>query len=503
MTTDPLATLHARLRELQHLNQAMALLGWDHEVTMPPRGATGRAAQRATLAGVIHEKMVDAELGVLLEDLGNDPALTADDRANVREARRLRDRAVRLPRQLVHDLAETVGLAHAEWVAAREHDDWSRFAPHLARIVDLKRQEARALDIGDEPYDALLDEFEPGARTAALLPVFADLEAALRDLLAGLDTATPPPILPPGPYPRARQAALGREVLVAMGYDLAAGRLDVSAHPFSESMGPGDVRVTTRYDEDDLLSGLTATMHEGGHALYEQGLPEELRDLPAGQAVSLGIHESQSLLWENHVGRGRPFGTWLTGRLREHFPDRLAGLDPDHLVRVMNVVRPGLIRIEADEVTYNLHVILRLRIERALLNDELDVADIPHTWRELSRDLLGVEVPDDRRGALQDIHWCMGAIGYFPTYTLGKLYAAMFWNAARRDLPDLDTHLAAGDCQPLREWLGEHIHRQAARQPAADLCREVCGHHLRADDFVAHLRGKYAAPADPDTDPRE
>ena len=343
---------------------------------------------------------------------------------------------MRLPATLVRELAEAVGLAQPDWVAAREQDDWDRFAPHLARIVDLKRREAAELGIGDEPYDALLDEYEPGARTAQLMPVFGDLRTALVDLLGRIDATAAP--LPAGPYPVARQEMLSRDVLAAIGYDLAAGRLDVSAHPFTESPGPGDVRVTSRFAADDLLSGLTATLHEGGHALYEQGLPDHLAELPSGQAVSLGIHESQSLLWENHVGRSRPFCRWLAPRLREAFPTVLAGLDHDALHAALNTVRPGPIRIEADEVHYNLHIVLRLEIERALLAGDLAVNDVPAAWRERARDLLGLKIADHRTGALQDIHWCMGALGYFPTYTLGKLYAAMFWNAARRDLPDLD-----------------------------------------------------------------
>jgi carboxypeptidase Taq len=487
--SDTVTTFRERCREIQRLAGVLGLLGWDQEVTMPPRGAATRARQRGALAGLVHERLTAPELGALLDDLAGAGALPDDVAADVRVLGHQRERAVRLPASLVRELAEAVGLAQPDWVAAREHDDWDRFAPHLARIVDLKRREAAELGIGDEPYDALLDEYEPGARTAWLLPVFADLRTALVDLLGRIDATVA--TLPAGPYPPARQEMLSRDLLAAIGYDLAAGRLDVSAHPFTESPGPGDVRVTSRFVADDLLSGLTATLHEGGHALYEQGLPEHLAELPSGQAVSLGIHESQSLLWENHVGRSRPFCRWLAPRLREAFPTVLAGLDHDALYAALNTVRPGPIRIEADEVHYNLHIVLRLEIERALLTGDLAVRDVPVAWRDRARDLLGLEIADHRTGALQDIHWCMGALGYFPTYTLGKLYAAMLWSAVRRDLPDLDTLLAGGEFEPLLSWLRTHVHARGSVLPAADLCREITGHELRADDFVAYLAGKY------------
>ena len=482
------------LQDIQRLNGALALLGWDQEVTMPPRGARNRAGQRAALAGVVHERLTDPELGILLSEAAEDPDLDAGWRANVRETTRLRERAIRLPESLVRDIAEAAALAQPEWVQARRDDDWSRFAVHLDRIVRLKRLEAVELDLGEEPYDALLDEFEPGARTTELLPVFTTLRASLTDLMSRLDTnPRPTDDLGSGPFPSVRQDALSRDVLAAIGYQFESGRLDVSAHPFTESMGPGDVRITTSYAEHDVLTGLWSSLHEGGHALYEQGLPEELRNTPAGQSVSLGIHESQSRLWENHVGRGRPFCTWLAPRLAATFPDRLGDLDADRLYRASNVVRPTPIRIEADEVTYNLHIILRFGIERALIAGDLDVAGVPDMWRSEARELLGLTITDDRTGPLQDIHWCLGALGYFPTYTLGNLYAAMFWNAARDDLPDLDQQLAAGDYRPLLAWLRKKIHTRGSILSARDICRNVTGHDLRVDDFVAYLNTKFDA----------
>jgi carboxypeptidase Taq len=486
--------LREQLQTIHRLDGVMAVLGWDQEVVMPTGGARTRGHHRGALASVIHEKVTAPELGERLDAAAADPQADPALLANVRVARRRRDRAVKLPASLVRELAEATATAHPDWVAARRDDDWARFAPHLTRLVDLKRREAAALGIGDEPYDALLDEYEPDARTAEIVPVFTALRESLVDLLGrlGPDAGHDVP-LGKGPFSLARQEILNRRALEAIGYDFACGRLDVSAHPFTESPGPGDVRVTTRYDENDILSGLTSTLHEGGHALYELGLPAELAELPAGQALSLGIHESQSRMWENAVGRGLPFCRWLCGVMREVFDGQLDGLQPETLQRALTVVRPSPIRVEADEVTYNLHIILRLEIERALVAGDLETADVPAVWREKARDLLGLELADDRTGPLQDIHWTMGAIGYFPTYTLGNLYAAMFWNAARADVPDLDDRLAAGDGQPLLGWARRKIHARASLVTAAELCREVTGRDLCADDFVAYLNDRYGA----------
>lgn len=484
-----------RLHQLHRLGGAMGLLGWDQEVTMPPGGARTRAGHRSALAGVIHEKLVAPQLGSLLDDLVPGMAdLDAAAQANVRETLRMRERAVRLPTELVCEQAEAAAMAHGEWVRARQEDDWQRFAPHLARLVALKQQEAGYLGIGEEPYDSLLDDHEPGARTADLLPVFETLRSALSSLLErlGADPSSRPGSLS-GSFDIARQDDLNRRVLAAIGYDLDQGRLDVSAHPFTESMGAGDVRITTHYHADKPLSGIFSTLHEAGHALYEQGLPLEHRDTPAGQPVSLGIHESQSRLWENCVGRSRPFCTWLAPLLRECFPAQARGLDADTLQRAANVILPTAIRIEADEVSYNLHIILRMEVERALIGGDAAPADVPTLWREKARTYLGLDVPDDRAGALQDIHWCTGSFGYFPTYTLGNLYAAMFWRSARHDLPDLDDDLAAGRFDGLLGWLRRRIHARGSIVTAGDLCREVTGSDLDAAPFIDYLEAKYGS----------
>jgi carboxypeptidase Taq len=495
--TDTYRQFTTRLEQLHRLGGAMALLGWDQEVTMPAGGARSRAGHRAALAEVIHQKLVDPALGGLLDDLEGYAGLDAAAAANVRESRRLRDRAVRLPTELVRDQAEAATLAHGEWVQARRNDDWDGFAPHLARLVDLKRREAIALAVGDEPYDSLLDDHEPGARTADLLPVFAQLRAALTDLLGQIGDRLQDPVTPlRGRFSEPDQDRLCRDVLALIGYDFNGGRLDLSTHPFTESMGRGDVRITTRLDPDNPLSGLYSTLHEGGHALYEQGLPAAHATLPAGRPVSLGIHESQSRLWENFVGRSLPFCRWLAPRLRNVFPAAMTDLADERLYRLVNRVAATPIRVEADEVTYNLHIILRLEIERLLIAGDLPARDVAAVWREKAREYLGLAIADDRTGALQDIHWCTGAFGYFPTYTLGNLYGAMFWQAARRELPDLDDLIAAGRCEPLLAWLRAQIHTRGSILTAGDLCHAVTGSALTPGPFIAYLQDKYGALAD-------
>ncbi|MFO7607565.1 MAG: carboxypeptidase M32 [Candidatus Krumholzibacteriia bacterium] len=499
---DDTAARYARFLQLVHevhdLGSAMGLLEWDQEIMMPPRGVQGRARVRATVAALMHDRMVDPELGELVATLAGtaaaDPgAFDPWARANLRELKRQRDRAVKVPRQLVADLAREGSLAQQAWVEARAKDDWARFAPHLARLVDLKRREAQAVGYATEPYDALLDEYEPGARAADLAQLFAQLRDGLVPILDALREAPHPPADAAwrGAFTAADQDRLGRAVLDAMGYDFAAGRLDVSAHPFTQGLGPGDVRITTRYDAADLRPALYATMHEGGHALYELGLPGEHAGEPVGSAVSLGIHESQSRLWENLVGRSRPFVAWLAPQLAGIWPAAYGGADPEALYRAANTVRPSLIRIEADEVTYNLHIILRLEIERALVAGEVEVDGLPSLWREKVKAYLGLDVPSDREGVLQDIHWSFGLFGYFPTYALGNLYASQLFAAARRHLPDLDAQLARGELAGLLGWLRANVHGPGSLYPAGELCVRVTGQELSPEPFLAHVRAKF------------
>lgn len=489
---DPYARLLARARELHDLGSAAAVLSWDQETFLPPKGVAARARQRSTLAGLHHERLCAPALARLLAALA-DAELPPAEAALVREVRRARDRAARLPRSLVVALTEAQSLAQQAWVEARARDDWPAFAPHLARLVDLKRREAQAVGYEGEPYNALLDEYEPGARVEALAPLFARLKAELVPLLAAIAAAPrrPDAALLRQEFAPAQQEVLCRELLAAVGFDFAAGRLDVSAHPFTSGTNPGDVRLTTHYNPRDLRAALYATLHEGGHGLYEQGFPLEHDGTPLCDAISLGIHESQSRLWENLVGRSRPFLAHWAPRLRELFPAQLGGAGPEDLYRAVNVVEPSLIRIEADEVTYNLHIVLRLELERALLAGDVEVGELPALWNARMRDDLGVTPPDDARGVLQDIHWAFGLFGYFPTYTLGNLYAAQFWAAAQADVPDLPARIGRGEFRPLLDWLRDKIHRHGRQPSAAELCRRVTGRDLDAAPFLDYLRRKF------------
>jgi carboxypeptidase Taq len=488
--------LRARLREIATLASASATLSWDQETMMPPEAGPLRAEQLATLAGLVHERATDPRLGGLIDRCEDDTALQRDDatRASLREIRRDWERAIRLPTELVREITETGSLAMEAWKAARAASDYAAFAPWLAKTVALARARAEHLrgDGEGELYDALLDPYEPGMTAARLEEVFGTLRAGLTPLLAAAAEAAPTDeraawiVLP-----IERQQAFNREVAAAIGFRFEAGRLDSSAHPFCEGAGPGDTRLTTRYRADGWMDALSSTLHEAGHGLYEQGLPKQERwGEPLAESASLGIHESQSRLWENAVGRSRPFWRWALPRARERFGAALEGVGAEELFRAANVVRPNLIRVESDEATYNLHIMLRFDLERALLRGDLTADDLPGAWNERMRADLGLEVPDDARGALQDVHWSMGAIGYFPTYTLGNLYAAQLWEAIRRGLPELDAQIEGGEFAPLLGWLRREIHAHGRRFPAEELCRRASGGPLRPEPLLRYLEGK-------------
>jgi len=481
------------MAEIRALNSAQGLLSWDQETYMPVDGLSARAESRAVLSGLVHDRTVDEGFGDLLAALAA-ADLDATSAANVRETIRDRDRAVKVPRELVTELARVTTLAQQAWVKARETDDWPLFSPLLAEVLELRRRQADALGYVSEPYDALLDEYEPGADSEQIAAVFADLRAQLIPLVAAIGDAGPrEDVLARRRYPEPAQIELSLRVLKAMGFDFRAGRLDKSAHPFTTGISARDVRLTSHYDEGDLAKSLYSTIHEGGHGLYEQGLPLAEAGLPLGEAVSLGIHESQSRLWENQVGRSRVFVDWLMPQLRELFPGVLDDVDPDGFHRAVNIVRPSLIRIEADEVTYNLHIILRMELERALLRGDLEVDDLPGQWNERMAADLGVTPRNDAEGVLQDIHWSFGLFGYFPTYALGNLYAAQLFATARDELDGLDDRIARGDFLPLLEWMREKIHVHGRRHTAGELCRLATGRDLDSRPFLDHLNRKFGA----------
>jgi len=486
-------SLLQRARELALLGSASSILHWDQETYMPEKANGWRAEQLAHLAGLSHRLWTAPEVGgwiAACEAEGPEP--DGDAAVNVREWRRSYDRATKLPSALVEECSKTEALAHQAWVEARAKSDFSVFQTLLAKLIDLSRRKADLWGYAESRYDALLDAYEPGARAAAVHALFEDLAPRLSALVAqgvAAQEARPAPPLPPGPYPVAGQQALNREVAAAFGFDFAAGRIDTTAHPFCTGLGPRDCRLTTRYDENDFTSSLYGILHETGHGLYDQGLPEAHYGTPRGEAVSLGIHESQSRLWENHVGRSRAFWEHWFPRAVHHFP-QLKSSSPEALWRHVNKIERSFIRVEADEVTYDLHIILRFRIERQLIEGTLEVGDVPAFWNESFEKLLGLKVPDNARGCLQDIHWSMGGFGYFPTYTLGNLNAAQLMEAARRELAGLEAALAGAQYGALLDWLRQRIHGRGMALRPMDLMREATGRTVTPEAHLRHLQSK-------------
>jgi carboxypeptidase Taq len=485
--------LAERSREIFTIHTIAALTAWDQQVNMPPKGVAHRATMMAYLAQLEHEKQTNPHIGELLAAAATGQ-WGPDEAANLREWQRSYDQATKLPPDLVRRQAELVTHATQLWELAREQSDYAAFAPSLADLIAISREVADHLGWQAERYDALLDLYEPGLTTAQCETLFTSLRQSLVGLLQSI-TASPrqPHDGPLGTviFPRDAQRAFGVEVSQALGFDYAAGRLDVSAHPFTEGIFPGDVRLTTRYDERWPLQALMGTIHEAGHGMYEQGLPLAHLGTPRGQAVSLGVHESQSRFWENNVGRSRPFWAYWFPRLRTRFPSQLDGVALDDFYRLANRVQPSLVRVEADEVTYNLHIMVRFEIERDLFRDALRPADLRDVWNSKYKAYLGLDVPDDRLGILQDVHWAWCNFGYFPTYTLGTVYAAQLEAALRRAIPDLDARMAAGEFAGLLSWLREQIHGCGMLYRADALIEHATGRRPSVEDYVAYLARKY------------
>jgi len=463
---------------------------------MPAKGAAHRAEQLALLAGLAHGQFTAPEIGDLLSQAEEGNAKQEPRSAvavNVREIRRVYDRATRVPAALVEELARTSALAQDVWVEARRASDFERFRPWLAKLVALKQQEAKAVSAGGLLYDALLDEYEPGETVERLSPVFGELRKSLVDLVGRIAGSPKRPDLSilHRAYPIAGQEAFGKTVVTAFGFDFQAGRLDVTTHPFCSGIGPGDTRLTTRYNLRDFGDAFFSMLHEAGHGLYDQELASEHFGTPMGEAVSLGIHESQSRLWENFVGRSRAFWEHWFPQARQAFPEALTGVGLDAFVFAINDVRPSLIRVDADEATYNLHILLRFELERALIDGDLPVADLPAAWADGMERLIGIKPPDDAQGCLQDIHWSGASFGYFPTYTLGNLYAAQFFAKARAELGDLEEGFRRGEFLPLKDWLTRKIHREGQRYRAADLVAAVSGEPLNPSYLLRHLTEKF------------
>jgi carboxypeptidase Taq len=485
-----------RSREQALLASCAELLGWDEETYMPCAGVEHRARQLGLLAGLQHERTTDPRLDELLAEVEGSPLVDdplSPPAVNARAWRRAYRRQTRLPRRLVEETARVTPLAQQEWAAARLDDDFARFRPWLERVVALKRSEAEALGHPGAAYDALLDEYEPEARACDIALLFRALEAELVPLLRALTSSgrRPPAGLLHREFPLDRQRTFAEVVAAGIGFDFQRGRLDSTTHPFFSSIGPGDCRITTRYSLHDFSAAFFGTLHEAGHGLYEQGLDPEHHGTPLGEAVSLGVHESQARLWENTVGRSRPFWEHFFPLARRVFHEALGDVPLDHFHRAVNHVEPSFIRVQADEVTYNLHILLRFELEQPLLAGDLRAADVPAAWDEASRRYLGITPARASDGCLQDGHWAAGMIGYFPTYTLGNVFAAQLFARAAEELGDLAGAFARGDFAGLLGWLRDRVYRQGGCYPAAQLIERATGSPPDHRPLVAALRRKY------------
>ena len=477
------------------LASCLDLLEWDEEVCMPRSGVEHRAEQRAALAGLVHDRGTDPRYEELLNTVEGS-ALVRDPESpaavNVREIRRSFDRERRLPRRLVEEWARVTAVAQQQWAESRRNDDYAAFAPWLERIFALARERADAVGYDGARYDALLDDYEPGMTTDRVTALFANLRSRLVPLVASLrDMPVPARDVLAREFPIDRQKRFVQETAATLGFDLQSGRLDIGQHPFCTAIGPGDVRIALRYDAHDFASGFFALLHELGHALYDQGLDPRHYGTPMGDAASLGLHESQSRMWENLVGRSEGFWQHFYPMLRTGFLEPLHDVPLETFRRAVNHVTPSPIRIEADEVTYDLHITIRFELELALLSGDLRAAELPGAWNELYDRHLGIRPANDREGCLQDIHWSEGLIGYFPTYTLGNVYAAQLFAAAERAVGPLEESFARGEFAPLREWLREHVHRHGMRWPVATLIERATGQAPDPSYLVESLTRRY------------
>jgi carboxypeptidase Taq len=485
-------TLQARLASIVDLAKVGALLAWDQQTKMPPRGAEVRAEQLGTIGRTLHEQLVSDELGRLLEALRSyEESVDRDsfEASLIRVARRDYEKAVRVPPELTAETSRAGSRAFGVWVEARAASDFERFRPSLEQMVELRHRYVECFPPADEPYDILLDDYEPGMKTATVRTIFDRLKEELVPLVAAAQSATARPLN--GRYPSSQQRALSLEIVRRFGYDDGAWRIDAAAHPFASALSTNDIRITTREPEGSL-DGLFAAMHECGHGLYEYGVDPALERTPLARGASLGLHESQSRLWENLVGRSRPFWSWFFPRLREAFPTELGSVDEETWFRSINEVSPGPIRTEADEASYNLHIILRFEIEQQIM-DGLDLRTLPEVWNDGMRRYLHVDVPDDALGVLQDVHWSRGGFGYFPTYSLGNVMSVQIWNRLREDVIDVDEQIAVGEFDAVREWLREHLHRHGRKFMPAETLERAVGGRIDPEPYLRYLQGKLAA----------
>jgi carboxypeptidase Taq len=489
--------LKLKMAEIDDLRRAQAVLGWDQQTYMPTGGAQDRGNQLATLARLEHERWTSARLGKLLDQLEKEVAQLdsdSDEACLVRVARRNFEKKTRIPASWVSRNAQAVTISQEVWTAARKSSDFKTFRPYLEKVYDLQRRYASFFEPYEHIYDPLLDIYEPGMKTSEVQQIFA----ALRDEQVALvkAIATKPAVdaaFLAKEFSEQAQWDFGVEVITRFGYDFQRGRLDRAAHPFSTSFGLGDVRITTRFNPTQMNTALFGTMHESGHAMYDQGFPASLDRTPLADGASMAVHESQSRMWENLVGRSLPFWKHFYPRLQQYFPDQLRGVSLETFYKAINRVRPSYIRVEADEATYNLHIMLRLELEIALLEGSLEVKDLPEAWNSRMESYLGITPPSASQGVMQDIHWSGGMVGYFPTYALGNLVSVQLWEKIQESIPDLDKHIEQGDFSALLGWLRENVHRHGAKFEPQELVRRVTGSRIDPRPYLRYLKAKYGA----------
>lgn len=487
--------LRQRLAAIHDLNKIGWVLGWDQRTMMPPKGARARAEQLATVGRVAQEMFTADDIGRLLDELRpyeESLPYDSDEASLIRVARRDWEKARRVPSELRAEMTRTAALANGVWAEARQKSDFALFLPHLQKNVELKFRYIECFDPPDELYDVLLDDYEPGMKTADVRRVFADLKreqvpliAAIRERGAAVDNGC---LFGHFPVDKQREFVLG--IIRRFGFADDSWRLDPTVHPFASNSSPTDIRITIRYYEHYLGPALFGSMHETGHGLYENGVSPTLERTLLCRGASLGLHESQSRMWENLVGRGRPFWRHFFPQLQTIFPEQFAKVDAEGFYRAINKVEPSLIRVEADEATYNLHIILRFELEQDIINGQLKLADLPEAWNARMKEYLGVDVPDDARGVLQDIHWSAGSLGYFATYALGNVIACQIWERARAALPGLEAGFEQGEFMGLREWLRENLHRHGRKFTPAETMQMVVGGPIDVGPYMRYLRSK-------------
>lgn len=492
-----LQELKTHLADVIHLQHAAGVLGWDQQTYMPPGGAEARAEQLATLSRLAHEMFVAETTGALLEQAAAEvdgAGYDSDEAALVRVVQHDYDLATRVPTKLVEEIARTTTLAHEVWAKARQANDFASFAPMLDKIYDLMRQQADALGYEDRMYDALLDQYEPGMKTAQVEALFAELREELVPFVAAiferLDAVDDTPVKLN--YDVDKQAEFGLKVIEQLGYDMTRGRQDKAVHPFTTEFSINDVRITTRYQEDWMPAALFGSIHEAGHAMYEQGSDPRLEGTMLAGGTSLGVHESQSRMWENLVGRSRGFWQYFYPDLQKLFPEQLGAVNLDAFYKAINAVSRSLIRVEADEVTYNLHIMLRFEMENDLLEGKLAVNDAPDYWNAKMESYLGITPPDNgKHGVLQDVHWSSGLVGYFPTYSLGNFLSVQYWDKALADVPSIPDDIASGNFATLLDWLRANIHVHGRKYWPTELTERVTGEPIQVRSFMRYLKDKY------------